>query len=779
MTLRLSFLFFTLFSFVTGGFAQTYYPITASNGQWQVFGTNSVQANRFGFGPCQGKYLAAPGFCGVSPYYIGDCGRNGWRYAFPSGATNIRIRMTSLHDDDTVRIAIPGMPSTTVVLTAGNLSNSWASACSPSIFAAVTTNQGYVTASGAPTGFSDVEITFKNTKPPYYFNNLQVEHMRSFGNTTSDGVVYGIEFANDTCTMHFEATVDSPQCSGKPIKFHATDHPNTTHYWRAVSNPWTGSGANPVIPNANLVTHNGLYIDSAIRGACKYIDTVKVSIDLSPIITTAGQKGPRCPGENDTLFVTSTQATYEWFGPNSFFSSQADPALNNIQKSDEGTYYVFAKSTNGCFSDTVGVNVKVNDPAIASFDYKVGLGCDADSVAFYNISVNGANPKWDFGDGNTSTLNNPLHYYVSPTMPVVYTVKLSVGNGTCSDDTIVNIVFDHPLKAAFTVDDDSICQGTTINVKNNSVFTPATLPVFDWDMKDGTKYNFFDISHQYTVSGEYLLTLIVTDFLGCKDTATHVIVVDSLGSINFGQTDKSLCLGNTIIFDGYFSPWGVNKTIWNLGDGTIKENIARVPHAYTQPGTYTVTFSADYRICPPTVFTQQIVIRSHPVINLGPDRTICPGGNPLQLKDAINEGNPNAKWKWNTEVINNTPSMMVYTPGTYAATVEIDGCESTDSVAIEKSCYIDIPNAFTPNGDGIDDYFLPKELLSRGLTQLNMAIFNRWGQPVFKTNSLEGRGWDGKFNNEPQPLGVYVYLIEATFLNGASEKYQGNITLLR
>ncbi len=86
---------------------------------------------------------------------------------------------------------------------------------------------------------------------------------------------------------------------------------------------------------------------------------------------------------------------------------------------------------------------------------------------------------------------------------------------------------------------------------------------------------------------------------------------------------------------------------------------------------------------------------------------------------------------------------------------------------------------FTPNGDGVNDYFFPRSLLTSGLTQFSMNIYNRWGELIFQTSSLTGEGWDGKFNNIPQPEGVYVYLIDAQFKDGQREHHQGNITLLR
>jgi gliding motility-associated-like protein len=60
-----------------------------------------------------------------------------------------------------------------------------------------------------------------------------------------------------------------------------------------------------------------------------------------------------------------------------------------------------------------------------------------------------------------------------------------------------------------------------------------------------------------------------------------------------------------------------------------------------------------------------------------------------------------------------------------------------------------------------------------------MRIYDRWGQLLFETTNIAGSGWDGRYNGQPQPQGVYVYLVEADFANGVREKYQGNVTLLR
>ena len=92
---------------------------------------------------------------------------------------------------------------------------------------------------------------------------------------------------------------------------------------------------------------------------------------------------------------------------------------------------------------------------------------------------------------------------------------------------------------------------------------------------------------------------------------------------------------------------------------------------------------------------------------------------------------------------------------------------------------MDIPNVFTPNGDGVNDYFYPRQYLTKGLSAFSMTIYNRWGEQIFQSTSINGRGWDGKLNGMDQPEGVYVYIIDAVFVDGNKEHQQGNITLMR
>ena len=82
-----------------------------------------------------------------------------------------------------------------------------------------------------------MQIDFQNLFPPYTISNIQVKHMHSPFNNTPDGVVYDIAFADDSCHLRLDATVDNQQYAGKPILLHGNDFHNTTHYRVASSSP--------------------------------------------------------------------------------------------------------------------------------------------------------------------------------------------------------------------------------------------------------------------------------------------------------------------------------------------------------------------------------------------------------------------------------------------------------------------------------------------------------------------------------------------------------------
>ena len=88
---------------------------------------------------------------------------------------------------------------------------------------------------------------------------------------------------------------------------------------------------------------------------------------------------------------------------------------------------------------------------------------------------------------------------------------------------------------------------------------------------------------------------------------------------------------------------------------------------------------------------------------------------------------------------------------------------------------LDVPNAFTPNGDGINDQVTVK---GYGIAKLNWQIYNRWGTLVYQSSNLK-TGWDGRYKGVLQPQEVYTYILDVQFSDGTKYQKKGDITLLR
>lgn len=112
------------------------------------------------------------------------------------------------------------------------------------------------------------------------------------------------------------------------------------------------------------------------------------------------------------------------------------------------------------------------------------------------------------------------------------------------------------------------------------------------------------------------------------------------------------------------------------------------------------------------------------------------------------------------------------------AQVQHNGVMITEAAAAQINAHEEllIPNAFTPNNDGQNDIFKIVNISTQKL--IDFKIFNRWGTVLFRTT--DGRtGWDGSYKNQPQPFGVYGYVIRIAYEDGYVETYKGTVTLIR
>lgn len=527
------------------------------------------------------------------------------------------------------------------------------------------------------------------------------------------------------------------------------------------------------VPSTSIPGTYTWYVSQTIPGCGESSrDTIDVVVVAKPSVPTINYKNSYCVGETFQPFNTGG-STLLWYTTLTAGAGTAVPPVISTAAADSVVWYV-SETVNGCESDRATIIVKIIDTPVPDFSYVIHYGCTQDTVEFANLTTLANNYQWTFGDGSGDTATNPAaHIY---TVQGIYDVKLKAfNNNGCVDSVTKSINLLHPLSAGFSIADDTICQGEIVSFTNTS---SATNPLYFWDLGDGTLDSTVNPVHTYPDAGVYEVRMILLDLglAACMDTAFKTITVDSLPTVSFVTSDSVLCEGRSIHFLAEHTNMGLQTLAWNFSGATgFSQN--PIQYTFDSSGVFNVSFVGTYRACGSASFNKNVTITAFPRLNLGPDTTICPNGRSVLLRDNINAGNADARWTWNTG--ETTSFISVRHHGIYTLKVEVNGCATDDSVEVFKDCYIDIPNAFTPNGDEVNDYFLPRQLLSKGVTAFHMSIFNRWGQLIFETSKIDGRGWDGMFNEKPQPSGVYIYLVEAEMKNGAKESYKGNVTLLR
>lgn len=143
-------------------------------------------------------------------------------------------------------------------------------------------------------------------------------------------------------------------------------------------------------------------------------------------------------------------------------------------------------------------------------------------------------------------------------------------------------------------------------------------------------------------------------------------------------------------------------------------------------------------------------------------------------------------WEWEfgdgKKSVKKDPVHIFEKPGSYEVTLkgyDIFGCSSIERNTIQVSIpteLVVIPNAFTPNGDGLNDSFIP---VLKGVSSFTLEVFNTWGEKIFITTSLESKGWDGTYRGQLSPPGNYLYRLTYITPDGTAQSKSGGITLIR
>lgn len=354
------------------------------------------------------------------------------------------------------------------------------------------------------------------------------------------------------------------------------------------------------------------------------------------------------------------------------------------------TYTVQTTLVTGCQGPAFYYPIITNAKPVAAFN-TVGNNCTL-TVNFNNTSSISAGSivshNWNFGDGNTSTLINPTHTYLSPGN---YNVRLITGSNKSCYDTVYNpVLVNSPPIANFT--QTTICQGSPVNFNDLSTAPQGVINNWNWSFGDGSLNSLQqNPAHIYSAPGTYSVTLFVSSSNGCADTSIHFVNVNALPNPNFSVANS--CFGTTSVFNNSSSiPSGtITNWMWDIdGNGTVDYSNQNITHVYPAPATYTVILTTASNANCIRSFSTTVTIDPLPNINITGNDVCLNAVTYFTNNSTIGNGNQITSYSWNfgnSTTSSQTSPQVIYTaPGNYMVTLSAtsnNNCTSSGSTMVQ------------------------------------------------------------------------------------------------
>ncbi|MCW3115760.1 MAG: hypothetical protein JWR18_4156 [Segetibacter sp.] len=431
------------------------------------------------------------------------------------------------------------------------------------------------------------------------------------------------------------------------------------------------------------------------------------------------------------------------------------------------------------------INGKVSDSS----------GCVPLTVVFTDTLAEGKQYMWNFGDGSAEVQTTEATINHTFTAVGNYRVRLiSIDSSKCNvaDTAYTNIrVRTDKGILGFTPKKLLPCDSFNYQFVNTSYVVPAgrkyAANSFRWDFGDKTPpvvAGLDTIRHSFPGPGVYKVKLVLVDtnFCNAPDSVEISLRIATNVKAQF-ETPPTGCAPYTAKFNNTSS--GGQQFFWIFGDESTSTEVSP-EHLYSSPGTYHVTMrvidSSTCNIKDSTNFT--IVVSSKPTASF----TFTP--NPPQENTAVRFNNNSigaTRYLWRfgdgdtLSTTSSSPVEHVYneTKLYNACLVALNnaGCPDTTCQPLQARIVplLDVPNAFTPNGDGVNDKVFVRGF---GISRMTWRIYNRWGAVVFETTDRTA-GWDGTYKGSIQPNEVYHYVLDVEYSDNSKYQKRGDITLLR
>ncbi len=535
----------------------------------------------------------------------------------------------------------------------------------------------------------------------------------------------------------------------------------------------------------HLYTNAGVYtvtVTATSPGSCNPVLVDSVDIAVAPLDSVfAGFVVTIVDSCDYTISITdtSTGALFrKYFFGTGDTSTLANP---NYIFPGPGNYTITQIVNNGnCSnSDTARITINFLPRLVAAFAAP-DTGCLPLNAVFVNNS-NGsafATYAWSFGDTATSTQANPTYTYNNVGS---YNVNLVVTdprscNGTDTATTTITVINDSIIVDFTYQEFIRTCDSLVIIFSNTS--TNATS--FFWDFGDGTTSTLANPTHAYTTADTFVVTFTAANPNVCNqpDTLNATFIQKPEVTALFDPTNG--CVSYEYLVENLGT--NVTSSYWQLSNGQSSTDNSPL-FVFDSIGSFTLNLtnynpescndSAEYSgtfnvYTPPTAFFET-------------DTSGYQIFYPIQFDNQSSSGFYSWVFGDGDSSAQRNPLHEYTDTGFVSPCVTVtDNNQCTDTYCKELEIYflgvVDVPNAFSPNGDGMNDILYVR---GYGVETMEFKVFNRWGELVFESYDIND-GWDGSYKSKAQEMEVYVYTLQARFLDGTETGIRkGNVTLLR
>ena len=524
---------------------------------------------------------------------------------------------------------------------------------------------------------------------------------------------------------------------------------------------------------------------------CAWADTVNILVRANPTSTFTVSNNQICGNDNTTLtFTGSTQqpsTTFTWGfdGGNGSGPASGPQTVNFPAAGNYVVYLVLADAF--CSSDTTKQSITVANYPIAN----AGLPVTTCSNQIANIgspTTAGYTYSWTPSTFlSNATISDPVasipNFGNADTL-VKYVVTTTEGFCSSKDSVVVTV---HPVQLASFNRPGPQCEiGNSYNFSPSNSIVPGAL--FNWDFGLNANPSIAASSSvsnvTFSTTGWQVITLS-TSTPGClADVYTDSVFIKTNPQVLLGSDVTGGCPPVDVNFTNN-SPSIPGSTLeWSFGDGSTSTT-ANPFYTYTQAGSYQPTLTI---ISADTCSTTQnlattINVTTLPNAAFVASPLVVNSMSPLITFTAVAPGT-NCYYDFGDGSVDSS----CYTQHIYQdtgvfvvkfVTINAGGCADSSFVTVEvKDIYnLTLPNAFSPNNDGLNDVW---QIFSKGIRNFEIWVYNRRGQIVWRTTNPD-EVWNGKYLNENEdcPSGVYIYRMRTKDVNNKKHEETGQITLVR